>query len=73
MTEPTLTIAALAAMIGITNDRCRRVAHKLGLGTPLWERSRPPRTYTLADAEEIRAYIASHPRGRPRQKKEVIE
>jgi len=72
MPEP-LPIAALAAAIGATEDRCRRVARLLGLGTPLWERSRPPRTYTSEDAEKIRAYIASHPRGRPRQKKEVIE
>ncbi len=72
MTDPTLTIAALAAMIGITEDHCRRVAHKLGLGTPLWERSRPPRSYTPEDAETIRRYIKDHPRGRPRRK-EVTE
>lgn len=73
MSEKTLTIAAIARLLGMDAQRVRRAARRLKLGTPLWERSRPPRTYTLADAEEIRAYIASHPRGRPRQKKEVIE
>lgn len=64
MPDPALTTAALAAALGITEDRCRRVAHKLGLGTPLWERSRPPRSYTPEDMETIRRYIKDHPRGR---------
>jgi hypothetical protein len=67
MSEKTLTIAAIARLLGMDAQRVRRAAHRLGLGTALWDRPRAPREYEPEDVEKIAKYIAAHKVGRPRK------